>query len=317
MTAEIAVMNKDAIALAADSAVTIGRNEKIYNTVNKLFTLSKYYPVGVMIYGSAELMQISWETIIKIFRKQFGKKKFDTLSQYADEFIKFLNSANPLFPEAQQERHFRGEVYFHYKGIQKDIDKRVAEEIRKKNEINNDEISAIVLDEINKFADSLKKYKALTSITQDDVSQVLEKYKKAIEDIKNEVFQQLPVSDEAGKILIEIAGLSISREWFQGSSGIVIAGFGEKETFPSLQAFSIEGVINSKLIYRKDNDAKVGYDNAATIIPFAQREMVDTFVRGINPEYVDWFQGYLSELFKKLPDEVANSISLEDAVKKP
>ena len=51
MTAEIAIMNKTAIALAADSAVTIGRGKKIFNTVNKLFTLSKYHPVAIMIYG--------------------------------------------------------------------------------------------------------------------------------------------------------------------------------------------------------------------------------------------------------------------------
>lgn len=55
MTAEIAIMNKSAIALAADSAATIGistengTRRKIYNTSNKLFTLSKYAPVGLRI----------------------------------------------------------------------------------------------------------------------------------------------------------------------------------------------------------------------------------------------------------------------------
>ncbi len=40
MTAEVAVMNTMAVALAADSAVTIGKG-KIYNTANKLFELSR------------------------------------------------------------------------------------------------------------------------------------------------------------------------------------------------------------------------------------------------------------------------------------
>jgi len=45
VTAEIAIMNKEAISLAADSAVTMGqvRGEKILTSANKLFTLSKYY----------------------------------------------------------------------------------------------------------------------------------------------------------------------------------------------------------------------------------------------------------------------------------
>lgn len=48
MTAEIAVLNKLGVALAADSIVTITspRGEKTYNTSNKLFTLSKRHPVG-------------------------------------------------------------------------------------------------------------------------------------------------------------------------------------------------------------------------------------------------------------------------------
>ncbi len=72
MTAEIAIMNKSGVALAADSAasiVTSRGDTKIYNT-NKLFMLSKYHPVGVMIYGNAELMSLPWETIIKIHRKE-------------------------------------------------------------------------------------------------------------------------------------------------------------------------------------------------------------------------------------------------------
>jgi hypothetical protein len=54
MTAEIAIVNKNAVALAADSAVTLRdpSTSKIYNTANKLFMLSKFEPVGIMIYGA-------------------------------------------------------------------------------------------------------------------------------------------------------------------------------------------------------------------------------------------------------------------------
>lgn len=37
MTAEVAILNREAVAIAADSAVTIGGlGSKIYNTANKL-----------------------------------------------------------------------------------------------------------------------------------------------------------------------------------------------------------------------------------------------------------------------------------------
>ena len=96
MTAEIAIMNKEAVALAADSAVTMisPNGQKILQTANKLFSLSKRHPVGIMVYGSSMFMGIPWETIIKIYRKKIGKDKCDTLEEYANNFIKFLNDSN-------------------------------------------------------------------------------------------------------------------------------------------------------------------------------------------------------------------------------
>ena len=63
MTAEIVIMNREAVALASDSAVTSisGSGSKIFTSANKLFSLSRYNPVGVMIHGNATLMGVPWE----------------------------------------------------------------------------------------------------------------------------------------------------------------------------------------------------------------------------------------------------------------
>jgi hypothetical protein len=115
MTAEIAIMNKEAIALAADSAVTMSeeRGQKIFTSANKLFALSKYYPVGIMFYGRASLMGVPWETIVKIYRNKLGERKSDTLKDYAHSFIAFLDNGNPLFPENQQKKYiYRNTVIY-------------------------------------------------------------------------------------------------------------------------------------------------------------------------------------------------------------
>ena len=70
MTCEVAVMNKRGIALAADSAVTLGDGKKIYQSAEKLFSLSPTIPVAIMTYGSADMMGVPWETIIKIYAKR-------------------------------------------------------------------------------------------------------------------------------------------------------------------------------------------------------------------------------------------------------
>jgi hypothetical protein len=70
MTCEVAVMNKRGIALAADSAVTLGASRKIYHTAEKLFSLSSSVPIAIMTYGSADMMNVPWETVIKVYAQK-------------------------------------------------------------------------------------------------------------------------------------------------------------------------------------------------------------------------------------------------------
>jgi hypothetical protein len=89
MTAEVAILNKEAVALASDSAVTISQGngeddskQKIFSSANKLFALSKYQPIGIMVYGDAEFMSVPMEVMIKVYREKLGRNKFKTLNEY-------------------------------------------------------------------------------------------------------------------------------------------------------------------------------------------------------------------------------------------
>lgn len=65
--------------------------KKIYNSADKLFQLAEHHPVGVMIYGSGHFMNVPCETIIKIFGNKLADHQLDTLEEYADAFLEFLN----------------------------------------------------------------------------------------------------------------------------------------------------------------------------------------------------------------------------------
>ena len=145
MTAEIAIMNKNAVALAADSAVTIGNGNKlkIYNT-NKLFMLSKYHPVGVMIYGNAELLGVSWETAIKSYREILENNLFDTVEEYGGNFIDFLQNNRTLFPESEQDGWAHQRIFQGLGIIRKEIDNGVETVIHKNRQINEQELKGII-----------------------------------------------------------------------------------------------------------------------------------------------------------------------------
>lgn len=319
MTAEIAIMNKTAVALAADSAVTIEQDKgnKIFNTVNKLFALSKYQPVGIMIYGGANFMDVPWESIIKIYRAKLGKEKFSTLKEYADNFLTFLTENTTLFPESEQEKHFFRTIAGYFVDIKNEIDEEVKTKLVSDKKIAETSVKDIVEQMIKKHFDLWDKASRLNHIAADYDKSLLEKYGELINKARNEVFQQLPISEKSFNELRIICTNIFSKDSFaRNSSGIVIAGFGEEETFPSLVSFAIEAKINNSLKYKKEKDAVISFESNACIIPFAQREMVDTFIQGVDPYYNKIVTDYLFEYFAKYPDYIMDSIENIDTNRK-
>ncbi len=106
MTAEVVILNREAVAIAADSAATVvGRGPKIYNSANKLFALSAVEPVAVMIYGAGAFGPIPWETVVKEYRRARGARAFATVAEHAADFIDYLSDLTQhVSREEQLER---------------------------------------------------------------------------------------------------------------------------------------------------------------------------------------------------------------------
>ncbi len=319
MTAEISIMNKRAIALAADSAVTIETRDgkKIFNTVNKLFMLSKYHPVGIMIYGNAELMNIPWETTIKTYRKRLGNKRFDELKDYADDFINYLDNGNGLFPSSQQEEYFAETVFRAFYTVRSSIDKKIKEEISRYGGIDDLKIKRISTKIIRDYYNVWFQLDTVPTFPKNHHRVILQKYKELIEKLKNEVFQKLPLSINAEKLLTNLcAYLFIKKRFSSRSSGVVIAGFGEAEIFPSLRAYVIEGIISDKLKFEMSISQAINYSQTALIMPFAQGEMVSTFMEGIDPYYKNIINGFLTKLFEEIyPNIIVKTVGKKSKTK--
>ena len=319
MTAEIAIMNKEAIALASDSAVTtrVGETgEKIFTSANKLFTLSKYHPVGIMVYGSAIFMGVPWETIIKVYRNNLGRKKFNTLKEYATDFIEFLDNGNPLFPNSVQEDYLRSSIYSYFDLITNEIRKRVSSKMEEEGRITDEAIERIVSEVIKEHYESWGKTDNIPSIPRSFNKNVIDKYGKIIDEVIKEIFEKLPLSKRHSNELKKIAA-SLFSKFLEGIekediSGAVIAGFGEEDTFPSLESFDIEGIVNDKLKYKKHGSTEINFQTSASITAFAQKEMVVTFMEGIDPGLEGQIQGHLSEIFDEYPEIIAESIEKFD-----
>jgi hypothetical protein len=312
MTAEIAIMNRQAIALAADSAVTINYpdGQKIYNSVNKLFMLSKYAPVGIMVYGVADLTGVPWETIIKSFRQELGEKRLPHLEDYANSLISYINGHQVMFTEENQEQQFLASVLVQFRGILDYIDQKLKDTIAQKGSLDLRAVRSVVTTTVRDAHLTWTKADRLPGVPADHAERVGQKWKSHIETVIDVVFEKLPISPTTRGRLVDIAGLVFTADLFPDNvSGVVIAGFGEEEYMPSVVAFDMEGVLLNFVKVRKNEGKSTAVSGTGTsaIIPFAQGEMVYQFMEGVDPHYQNQIQRALDQFVDGLADNlVAN-----------
>ncbi|MDZ7796171.1 MAG: hypothetical protein U5N56_03605 [Candidatus Marinimicrobia bacterium] len=78
-----------------------------------------------------------------------------------------------------------------------------------------------------------------------------ETYRDNIESIVEKAFEKKEIDKEnISKIVITIK--NTVTVGLDGESGVVIAGFGEHELFPSCVEFDIAGILYSKILLRKE-----------------------------------------------------------------
>jgi hypothetical protein len=305
LTAEIAVLNRFGVAMAADSAVTVGSN-KIFNSADKLFSLSKLHPVGIMIYGNAHYMNVPWETVVKVFRKQLGDTSYQTLKEYCDHFVNYIKS-EPRFTSPEAEKQVVGAVFSNWlEGFLQEMNQYIADTFTHEpteKEVQDEMIRATenlinILKGIN-FADSFDDtfYNWFDQTYLGFITQIF---------IKNVNIQLNPAITSN---LVYIAASLICRETQNpGSSGIVIAGFGEDELFPSLYGYQVEGIFNGLLKYKVKESYVIGNSNSAQIVPFAQQEMVHSFLTGMDPTLEREIHQFLNNTVNIYPDFVETLI---------
>ncbi len=311
MTAEIVIMNKEAVAIAADSAVTmtVRGDKKIVTSANKIFALSHNHPIGIMFFNSAQFMGIPWETIIKIYRVNIQQQKLDTLEDYCQHFLAFLAQNNPIFPEELQNSYLQRLILDYFQTIVSAIQKDVNSYISQRGSINDQETKGIVSSVVARVNAATSKVESKGSISVKQSHEIIHSNSQMISTIIETVFQRLPLSKSCFKQLDTIAVNMLAKLTNKRSnSGLVIVGFGERDVFPSFKSFTLDGIFQNQLKYIVQAVGAINHGRLSNIVPFAQGEMVARFMNGVDPLYRTTEQSYLHEMYAQYARKIADTI---------
>ena len=106
------------------------------------------------------------------------------------------------------------------------------------------------------------------------------------------------------------ASLRAATRWPM-ASGVVVAGFGSSQLFPALSHHLVDGFLASRIRTRRLHGIQIGWEQPAVICPFAQQDMVRTFMDGLHPNYPRALAGFIDETMRLFVEHFGSQIQNE------
>lgn len=324
MTTEIAVINRLGVALATDSAVTIsGDQPKVFDTGDKLFELCEHAPIGVMINGNMDLLGVPWEIIIKDFRRD-AEDGVKTIRQWLQALLDFA-SQHKAFSETAERSYLVSLAIEELDSLKPAISRRVFQAAG--DEDVPSLVQSLLRDEAARRAAVYKSLGRAESLKGIKPANVLAKHGAIIDEWIDQRFAPVPVGDEARKALQSlICEAVLSQRPTGAATGVIVAGYGEADMFPSLAMADVDGAICGKIKYSHGESLSINRsDNPGKVISFAQTDVVERLLSGADSQFVDKSaefisaslinaQSELDDLFAKLGADASVSAGVMEEI---
>ncbi len=113
----------------------------------------------------------------------------------------------------------------------------------------------------------------------------------------------------------------VGGRWGKPDSGVVIAGYGEKDTFPAVHMCLVFHAFAGRVVKTDVSRSCISHQTGAAIVPFAQIDETRTFMEGVAPQVSSFFDKEFAYLIKnvlptQLSDVLKTELKLDDAKKR-
>lgn len=303
MSVGVCIINRNGIALAADSAGTSPGNKMFYNSMNKVFSLSKKYVYGAITYGNSLVYNISIEQLLKEFRVFLDER--DCINDFfniLDQFIEFINSKNRYF-------RFNTDEFASCDSLIKAL------VFDWGNKIKNVIADSDPISRINSTLDDFEAaVNACIKVENFDVSQYVKRaYEQSFETYVSDVVPELKQYEQQKNrfwgIICNYFNLSLKSET-DNIVGLLFAGYGANDAFSKYIHFELYTVIGGQVKYKVIEKFDES-NNSAQILPLAQNDVILTFCRGISNCFLNYVPQKTAELINSKIDTLPTTFTDE------
>lgn len=284
MTSEVLILNKRAIVIGADSAVTTsgGEHPRYSKSANKIFELSKHGNVAAAIYGSASLDGVPWEVALKLFRAHIDGAKFNTLSEYGAALFAYLSSNNKLFPIEKRKSWITEQFDNAIKILLQEA--QVYEEGIFDADVPPADRAVMWAGAAVKLDQLLSDRGIHPSLSQERLGEVITDLEIWVQRAAEQI-AVVPILEGINPAQLAELGHRLrycAPFMVLGNTGVVVAGYGEDQIYPAYEQYEVLGHVGDELCHQKTSTYEVDRDGTAMIQPLAQTSMIDMFTDGFG-----------------------------------
>lgn len=280
MSVGVCIINRNGIALAADSAGTYTGNKMFYNSMNKVFSISRKYVYGVITYGATVIHNVSIDQVLKEFRTFLdSKSEVNDFFEILPSFVEFIEQKNNYYKFDTAETNHCYELI---KVLISDWGKKI------KNIITTDDVAAQIDDILNDLSAVIQ---GAIKIENYDVSSYIgATYKSDFDSLINMIVPELnnyPAQKERfWNYICEYFNLSLTNET-SNAMGLFFCGYGKNDAFPKFTHIELYNVVGGKVKYKLIENYEES-NNQAQIVPLAQKDVILTFCKGISNTFINY-----------------------------
>ncbi|MEJ1969879.1 MAG: hypothetical protein WDN03_14775 [Rhizomicrobium sp.] len=322
MTSEIAVMNQRAVALAADSAVTLidGGTVVVRNDQRKLYNLAGGQPVGIMFFGVADMMGHPWEHLIEHYQKTAKAGALPHMRDYATGFTGMLDNLEEFFPKERQSDDYKRLLASVFRYIF-----HLAQYMREAGGAERQDVGDVmILEEAiervwrdYQFRDDGAARGDLGCFPPGFAGQVARDHGGTIDELIAYGFQPFGLGKQAVQRLKEIAVFCVVKDLFlEDVTGLVFAGFGSEERYPVATTWFVSAIVGGIVKRAEASFDRIDGDTRSKIRVFADSEVTNAFLRGIDFNLERRVYGALNALMHGLVDQVIGAFPEADAARR-
>jgi hypothetical protein len=306
----VILMNQRGIALAADSAATLGNREVIFNTHQKIIPIGRF-PVAFLKAKPSLFMDVLCETLINkysSFMYSIPHEKEHVLGYFID-FMNYLENNLSYYSGEVEKRALSKFIYSYLDYIYSEYE----------NQINEDKDENIALSNLakrlKKFFESLAKEKSELRFKNQIIwGSVKQKYPQIIENTFNQYLKnernlnhegydfdqkQTKILDILDMILFKYGDIFFTDlNKYIKFSEFILAGYGSKSPYPELVHVKLFLAFDGKTLYVIESEFFIPTNDRKYVQVMDEVSAIQAFYKGIEVSFEN-----------KIKDSISNRIN--------